>query len=94
MCFPGFQKYGFQNGFFGLKLLSLEQIFTEICVSGATNFIKIGKKIGLEMQDFFKKMKVGLLELEKGLKRWISRAKMCPETGGFEGSTSLYQLPM
>ena len=40
------------------------------------------------MQDFLKKMEVGSLELEKGLKRWVSGAKMWPEKRGLEGSTS------
>ena len=35
-----------------------------------------------------KKMEVGSLELEKDLKRWVSGAKMWPEKGGLEGSTS------
>ena len=50
--------------------------------------------IGLEMQDVKKKIEVGSLEPEKGLKMWVSGAKMQPEKGGLKGSTSLYHLPM
>ena len=51
-------------------------------------------KIGLEMQDFVQKIQVGSLELEKGLKRWVSGAEMWPEKGGLQGGTSPYHLPM
>ena len=46
------------------------------------------------MQDFFQKIEVGSLELEKGLKRQVSGAKMWPKKGGLEGGTSQYHLPM
>ena len=58
----GTRRRAFKNrvsgtDFFWLKLGSPEQIFAKTCVSGA--------KTGLEMQDFFKKIKVG--SPERGL---------------------------
>ena len=55
---------------FILKLVPLERCFAKICASGA----KYSVKIGLEMQDFFPKMELGSVKLEKGLKRWVSGA--------------------
>ena len=40
---PGFQKMCLQNLFFGMKLGSPEQNFTEICFSGTKTLVKIGK---------------------------------------------------
>ena len=55
MCRPGFQKYDLSGtDFFHLKLGSLEQNFAKICVSGATNFVKIGKKLTYNARFFSK----------------------------------------
>ena len=77
--------------FFCLKLASPKQICAKICVSGAKNQQKLVFKCKIF---FLQKMKVGSQELEKGLKKWLSRAKMWPEKEGLEGGTSPYHLPM
>ena len=89
MCRPGFQHVQLQTGEPIFWLESGVSETNSIMLKFVSQELKIGK-IGIEMQDFFKKIKVRSLEWEKGLKRWVSRAKIWPEKGGLEGSTYLY----
>ena len=70
-----------------------ERVFGKIWVSGAKKLVNRGKNWSLNAR-LFKKIEVGSLKLEKGLKRWVSGAKMLPEKGCLEGGTSPYHLLM
>ena len=67
MCHQVFKRRVSGTDFFGLKLGSPGQIIVKIWVSGA-------EKLGFKMQNF-RKIEVGSLELEKGLKWWVSGPK-------------------
>ena len=59
--------------------------------------LKLGNfspKIGRVGRSIFFFFFSGAMELEKGLKWWVSEAKKWPEKGGLEGGTSPYYLPM
>ena len=75
---PRFSKVGSLElilFFFCPKLGFPERTFTKICVTGAEFSQNLQKLILKIMIFFLQKIEVGSLELEKGLKRGVSRAK-------------------
>ena len=75
---------------FGLsKTGSSEQIFAKICVSGAKNLQKLVFKYMI-----FSKNPSGVsnaVKRQKGLKRWVSRAKIWPEKWVLRAACRIFQ---
>ena len=64
-----------------------------VCVWGGGRLCAAFSKVGLWSFFFLQKIEVGSLELEQGLKKWVSRAKTWTEKAlGLKGDTSPYHL--
>ena len=77
---PRFSKTGSME----LMNWSLRNEF--LLIKGAKKLSQNRQKLVLKCKIFFSKMVVGPLELEKGLKRWVSRTKRWFENGGLEAA--------